>query len=178
MSFELFTSKRHLRAYIEKSDVSEFNKLGLNRNKSEVIDELSDNEEYAEKVLAFFEQQMTQKLNPFFIDTQVWPGFVFRWASKAHYEGKRWGVEAGFDTWVKAKEQLYDQDIPNSIPQDINVDIARRPISYQWKLFGNIFFKKRTDKGNWIFSLTSDYTLSQTGIGGDFTVGFVIEKHF
>ena len=45
-------------------------------------------------------------------------------------------------------------------------------------LLANIFFKKRTDKGNWIFSLTSDYTLSQTGIGGDFTVGFVIEKHF
>jgi len=178
LSFELFTSKRHLRAYIEKSDVSEFNKLGLNRNKSEIIDELNDDEEYADTVLAFFEQQMTEKLNPFFIDTQVWPGFVFRWASKAHYEGKRWGVEAGFDTWVKAKEQLYDQDIPSAIPQDINVDIARRPISYQWKLFGNIFYKKRTDEGNWLFSLTSDYTLSQTGIGGDFTVGFVIEKHF
>lgn len=177
-SLELLLPKNHRRFYIEESDKEEFAALGLNKNISSIKDRISDDPEYANEVLSFMEKQFTQKFFPFALNTLVWPGFVFRWTTRANYEGQRWGVQAGFDTWVQAKEQIGNICIPSTIPQDLNIECARRPLAYQWKLFGSIFLKKRDNDDNWIFSLTSDYTLASSGIGGDYTLALNIGRHF
>ena len=145
----------------------------------EVIQEkIADDPAYAAQVLTFLEDQLTQKFFPFALHTRVWPGFVFRWTTKAHYEGLRWGLEMGTDTWVQAKEHLSHIKKPKNIPQDLNVKISRKPIAYQWKVFGSIFYKYDGNNSNWVFGLSGDYSFAYTGIGSDYTMAFVIEKHF
>jgi len=178
VSLELLMPARHKRFYIEQSDQEEFDALGLNKSTEDITDKIGDDPAYAQQVLSFFEKQMTEKFFPFALNTLVWPGCIFKWTTKACYEGKRWGVQAGFDTWVHAKENLSRICIPQSIPQDINTKIARRPLAYQWKLFGSIFLKKRHNENNWLLSLTGDYTIANTGIGSDYTFAFVVERHF
>jgi len=178
VSLELLMPARHKRFYIEKSDQAEFNALGLNQDEDDIKEQVENDPVYAAAVLSFFETQMTEKFFPFALDTLVWPGFVFRWTTKGHYEGQRWGLEAGFDTWVQAKEHIGNVCIPKSIPQDLNFKLTRRPLAYQWKLFGSIFLKNKHDNNNWLFSLTSDYTFANTGIGGDYTLAINIERHF
>ncbi len=178
VSLELLMPARHKRFYIEKNDQAAFDALGLNQNKDNIIERIEDDPEYAAAVLSFFETQMTEKFFPFALDTLVWPGFVFRWTTKGHYEGQRWGLEVGFDTWVQAKEHIGGVCIPKTIPQDLNFKITRRSLAYQWKLFGTIFFKNKQDTDNWLLSLTGDYTFANTGIGSDYMMAINIERHF
>jgi hypothetical protein len=178
MSIALFTPLHHKRSFIATNYTAAFDALGLNGDIDDIKERVEDDPAYAAQVLNFFDQQMTNIFFPYTVTALVWPGCFYQWTGKVHYEGIRWGVEAGFDTWVQTPETLSNLTIPPWIPNNLNVEIARRPLAYQWKLFGSIFLKNNDTENKWLFGISGDYTLANTGIGRDYTVALVFEHHF
>lgn len=144
----------------------------------EAFDRDFDDADKAEENLIFLEEQFVDKFFPFFYDTTVHPGIVFRWTGKFMYETDRWSFCLGTDTWVRSKESLTNIQAPCNQIDKLNVGKARRLLGYQSKVIGSVFYKSQRRKRNWFLSLNGDYTWWSSGIGKDYTLSFNLEIDF
>lgn len=173
ISVEYLFPKTHPRWYIEKNDPSIFDEREF------IVDESDpDKEEKDKDNLAFLEKMFVDKFYPYVYDTKVSPGAIFMWVSKLTYEGRRWGIHIGSDLWVKSKEKLCEICAPASQISLLDVQRATRPWSYQWSLFGSLFFKTERRKSNLYIGLNAEKTVASRGIGKPFKVTLSFERNF
>lgn len=177
LSLEYLFPAQEKRFFVERSNVDLFNALGLNKSNDDILNKIATDPAYAQSVLTLLEQQFVDNFYPFVFNTTVYPGFIFRWCTRFFYEGKKWGWDLGSDLWVSGPEKLCN--IKKNDPT-INIDVkkATKPVAWQSKILGSIFYTAKRCKHDWIFSLNGDYALSSSGIGKDFTVSLNIETNF
>lgn len=177
LSLEYLLPAEEKRFYVEKNTVDAFNALGLNKSNDDILNRIAEDPAYAQAVLTLLQDQFVDTLYPFVFKTRVHPGFIFRWCTRFFYEGKKWGADIGSDLWVSGPEKLCN--IQKNDPT-LNLDIAkaRKPVAWQSKVIGSIFYTAKRKCRDWIFSLNGDYTISSSGIGKDFTVTLNVETNF
>lgn len=175
MSIEYLFPKTQRRYFIETSSQPQFAALGLDRPPSVILEQVENDPAYARTVLAFLEQQFTNKIFPFALLAKVRPGVIFRWMTKYMYEAQRWGYFIGTDTWITSRERLYNIHIPRDIPPLLNKKIAQKPFGYQVGVMGNVFWKLEK---NWLLSANIEYNFASTGIGHDYVLTFNFEHLF
>lgn len=177
LSLEYLFAANEERFYIQGNDVPEFTALGLNRPTDDILNQIAMDPAYAQAVLDFLDVQFVDALFPFVFKTKVNPGVVFRWTSRIYYEGCLWGFYVGSDLWVQGKEKLRNVQ-KCAVPLTIDIPKATKPVAYQSKILGSIFYTKKTECRDWIFGLTFDNTIMKSGIGDDFTISLNIEANF
>lgn len=177
VSLELLLPAWERRYFKELDDSNRFKALNLNRSRNSIIDDACDDAVYARRVLEFMECQLTDKFFPFALDARVSPGIVFNSTSKIGYEGKRWGFDFGWNTWVMGPEKINKIKIPKDLPQDLNIKVAEKPLAYQATAFGTLFLKSPR-KHDWYVSLNFGQTFSISGIGEEFSLSLNVEAHF
>lgn len=133
----------------------------------------------AEKNMAFLSGQFVDRFFPLSFETWVHPGFIFWWTGKAVYQSERWGVHLGSDLWVKTEESFSDINAGDDLLVDrLRIKQAQRLLGYQAKIFGSLLYKTKRSKRDWTFSLNADSTISNSGIGADYTLSLNLEVDF
>jgi len=108
----------------------------------------------------------------------VKPNFVFWWDAKAQYEYANMGGFLGLDFWLKGKEQFGSIRGLKSVCSSLEVAKARKPLAYQMKALGSLFYKMEQPTYNCIVSFNADKTFLRSGIGKDYTLVFQFEASF
>jgi len=180
ITIEYLFPASEIRYYVQKNDTSGFKKLNLLRSKEAIINEIKENPAYAGKVLDFLENQFIDNLFPFTFKTSVHPGVMFEWTPTLFYEGKYWGTRLGGDFWLQGKEKLKDICVVSTDgrPRNIDIEKATKPLAYEGKVLGTIFYKVNRPERVWTLSLNGDKTVFRSGIGKDFMVSFNVEANF
>lgn len=180
VSLEYLLPKTKPRYFLEtmESKCAKFDALGLDRAPNIISSEAEHNEAYAQQVLCFFQQQLTQEFFPFTFNTKVHPGFIFRWTSRTYHEGENWYFALGNDFWCQSKEKLTDIEIPKECNIELDVKAARKPIAYEAKVWGTLAYKVLREDINWILSLNMDQSYANSGIGKSYTVSLGLEAQF
>jgi len=172
ISLEYLFPGKECRWFIEKCNPMTLNRFDKYRSGTSVDEQVADED------LAALEKKLVNTLIPYAYETKVSPGFIFIWASKLTYEGKRWGIHVGSDTWVQTRESLSEICCPAHQSTLLNIEKARRPWAYQWTLLGSIFFKSKRKKSELYIGLSGEKTISSTGIGKPFKVCLSFERNF
>lgn len=175
ISIEYLFPKTQRRCFIEACDQLRFAALGLDRPNSVIIEQVENDPAYAREVLGFLEQQFTDKIFPFALETKVRPGIIFRWMTKYMYETQRWGYYVGTDTWLTSKEKLSAIYIPPGFPRILNTNIATKPFGYQVGVMASLFWKL---EHNWMIAIGGEYNFASTGIGHDYILSLNFEHVF
>ncbi|MFC1841769.1 hypothetical protein ACFLYA_01735, partial [Candidatus Dependentiae bacterium] len=165
ISLEYLFPARECRWFIEKYDPS-------------IFDRDYDDEFKAKENLAFLERMFVDKFFPYVYETKVSPGFVFWWVSKLAYETERWGLDLGWDVWVRTREKFSDICAPANQLCLLDVEKSRRPWAYQWNILGSLFFKVKRCESDLYISLNGEKTISSRGIGKPFKVTLGFERNF
>ena len=177
LSLEYLCAAKEQRFYVEPTPMPEFTALGLNRPTAVILENIATDPLYAQAVVDFLDVQFVDYLFPFVFDTKVNPGVVFRWTSRIYYEGMLWGFYIGSDLWLQGKEKLHHIK-KGTVPPAVDLGKATRPVAYQSKVLGSVFYTKKTPCHDWIFGLSFDNTVMNSGIGNDFTISLNIEANF
>ncbi len=181
LSLDYYFPARSYRNYIEINDLAGFESLGLLQDVATIKAKIAADPAYAAQVVAFLEQQFVDRLFPFPFKTKVCPGMIFHSTSKFVYESGRAGFHIGGDTWVQSQEKLRDISIVpagENRPSNIDVAAATRPLAYQGKLIGAIYYKVIRPQREWTLAFNADATLLSSGIGKDFTLSLNFEVNF
>lgn len=178
ISLEYFFPSTEKRFFVQCSNDAAFKALGLDRPKDQIIAQLMSDNAYALQVITFLEKEFTEKFYPFEFHARVTPGLEFQWTSRATYEGEKWGVIAGTDTWVKNKERISHVKMGCNGPENISLAKAQRPFAYQSKIVTGLLYKIDRKDRDIRLSLNADNTVISSGIGKDFTISLNIECNF
>ncbi len=146
-------------------------------NEKEFERNFEDNDKSVEN-LTFLEQKFIEKFFLRAFDTKIRPGIIFRWTSKAHYQGRKWGWNLGSDLWVQDKETFRSIKTSDKILNQINITKAKAPLARQHKIFGSIVYKFNRPRRTWFISLNGDGTYSNRGIGSSFALSLNVEASF
>ena len=166
ISVEYLTPANEKRFYINKINSKEFEKR-----------DFKDNYKAVEN-LTFLEEQFVKKFFLRAFNTKIQPGVIFRWTSKAHYQGRKWGWNLGTDLWVQDKDKFRSIKAPDTALNEIDITKAKPPMARQSKVFGSIVYKLNRPKKTWYFSVNGDTTLNRRGIGQDYALSFNFETSF
>ncbi len=137
-----------------------------------------DDPDQAISNLAFLEAELVNRFFPYVFNATVFPGLVFWWTTKWHYEGRKWGGYLGNDIWAQGKEKLRDLDFPEKLSPLLNPDKALLPFAFQSKIIGSLYYKADRETRDWTIGLNGDYTYASRGIGKDFMITFNLEANF
>lgn len=124
----------------------------------------------------FIVQQLTDRLFPFTGQAVVFPGVIGRSTTRGIYEGERWSMFLGTDTWIRSPERILEVYCPCVC--NIAIDKAQRKMGYQSKLMGGVAFHHCTDERDYAFSLNADMTTLSAGLGDDYMITFNIDVNF
>lgn len=166
ISLEYLTPAHEKRFYINKINSKEFDKRDF-----ENLDNAVEN-------LTFLEEQFVKKFYIRAFNTKIQPGVIFRWSSKASYQGRKWGWNLGTDLWLQDKETFNSIKASDQILDEINVSKAKPPMAWQSKILGSVVYKLKHQKRIWYLSLNADTTYSRRGIGKDYALSFNFEASF
>lgn len=166
MSIEYLLPKKEQRFFISCNDESEFDTRDFT-NSSQTNNNFD-----------FITRKLTERFYPFAYDATVYPGFIFRSTSNFTYERKKRGFAIGTDTYVKLAERLRNIKICDQLQTPLNKKVANKPLIYQSKLFGSVFWKRKQLNRSWVFSLNLDSTWSSSGIGPDYMATFKCDVCF
>jgi len=179
MSLQYLLPGDETRFFTELNDNAEYEALGLNRSADDILNQVDADPAYANQVLNFFQDQLTEMFYPFVRTTRVSPGFVFESTSRLIYEKKRWFAYLGMDTWVQGKEKLGAVTFEKSpillIPDRQK---AAMPVAYQGKVQTAIGYTVKRPERILLMMLHADYTITSSGIGQDFTISLMLETNF
>lgn len=169
-SFEYLAGKEVKRMFIKFPDITEFQKRNF----------ATTDEVLAYEYVTFLEQQLSDQFFPPFLETMVQPGFIIRSMNSFSSMRSWFGWTLGSDFWLQTKESfaINNIDASSSTLNVLRVATAKQSYGYQWKLFGSLSARWTRAKQDLVFSLDIDSTLSDYGIGKDWTVGLSIESHF
>jgi hypothetical protein len=171
VSCEYFLPAWEKRFYILKADKAEFTRFDKYKNGQ-------GGSETAEQDLAFLENRLVDVVYPYVFDTLVKPNFVFWWDAKAQYEYDKIGGFLGLDFWLKGKEGFGKIKGLPSVCGNLEVCKARKPLAYQVRALGSIFFKMEQPSYKCIISLNADKAFLSSGIGKDYTFALQCEFGF
>jgi len=165
-SAELLLRAREKRFYINKINEQAFNQHNF-----------TDYAQAAENV-AFLEQQAIERLFLRAFSTDIFPGAIFRWTSAARYTNNNFGYTLGLDFWAQTQNKFHSIEAPQTIIKKLDIPKAKPPFATQFKLFGNIIFKRKTALNNWFISLNGDTILFNKGLGNDYSLTLNFEASF
>ena len=166
ISLELFLPSTEQRFYINKINQQELDNYNFS------------NDEEAAANLIFLEEKIVERLFLRAFNTRIRPGAIFRWSSQAEYTGKRFGFNLGSDFWLQDKAKFSTIHASPVALKQIDVAKAQQPIAYQSKIFGGLIFKHKTPQNCWFISLNTDASISNKGIGQDYTLSLNFEASF
>lgn len=135
-----------------------------------------DNDDQANSNYNFIVQQLTDRLFPFTGQAVVFPGVIGRSTTRGIYEGERWSMFMGTDTWIRSPERILEVHCPTVC--NIAIDKAQRKMGYQSKIMSGVAFHHCTDERDYAFSLNADMTTLSAGLGDDFMITFNIDVNF
>lgn len=137
------------------------------------------NQEQAVQKLTFLNDQLIATFIPRVFSVSIYPGFLFKWQSAlAGFFGDTWQFGGGFDIWWQSQEKFGRIKANPTEIANIQIDLARRSMAFQNKLFGYIHYQGHTTKRAWSWTLYGDYTVLSTGIGKDFNLSFQISVDY
>lgn len=150
----------------------------FNFNVTNLSDTSIDDQNLVNTMYSFLQHQLTDRLFPIALRTNVRPGVIFRWSSQLCYEGECKGFAIGTDTYVRNKEKFSDIEASYITKKMIDVLHARSPLAYQSKVVGSVFFKVDKPETSWVISIIGDYTFMNKGVGADFTLALTTNVAF
>ncbi len=170
-SLEYFTPGWEKRFYVLRANPAEFARFDKYKNGQ-------GGPETAPEDLAFLENRLVDVVYPYVFDTLVKPNFVFWWDAKAQYEYANMGGFLGVDFWLKGKEQFGSiRALPN-VYTSLEIDKARKPLAYQMKVLGSLFYKMEQPNYECIISFNADKAFLHSGIGKDYNLVLQFETSF
>ena len=170
-SLEYFTPGWEKRFYVLRADCAEFARFDKYKNGQ-------GGPETAPEDLAFLENRLVDVIYPYVFDTLVKPNFVFWWDAKAQYEYANMGGFLGVDFWLKGKEQFGSiRALPN-VYKSLEIEKARKPLAYQMKVLGSLFYKMEQPNYECIISFNADKAFLHSGIGKDYNLVLQFETSF
>jgi hypothetical protein len=169
-SIEYLAGKEVKRMFIKFPDPLEFAKRNFD----------TTDEVLAYEYIEFLDQQLVNQFYPPFLETVVQPGIIIR-STNSFSSFRSWfGWKVGSDFWFQSKESFHinNIDASSSTLNVLRLCTAQQDYGYQWKLFGSLAARVERSNQDWVFSLDADSTLSDHGIGKDWTIAISIESHF
>lgn len=123
--------------------------------------------------LAFLTEQITNFFYPTFVDIKVKPGAIIKLSTAVAYDAEHVHAALGYDFWYQKQERFgcYEK---NSTTPTFLLDQGRKSRAYQSKLFGRI----SGNCNNWYVGFSTDITVSNKGIGRDFTAALDFVYYF
>jgi hypothetical protein len=120
--------------------------------------------------LAFLNEQLINTLIPKVYSTRIFPGVLFKFTSALDGSlNERWRLGGGLDVWLQGKESLGTIRATVQEIYAVRLDIAKKPMAYQSKLFGSFNYSR--PGGRWFdlcLQFYGDYSFLSSGIGKDF----------
>ncbi|MCL4229156.1 hypothetical protein KJZ61_00505 [Candidatus Dependentiae bacterium] len=163
---EYLLPKTRRRYFVEKDNAKRFDDHNFN------------DESKATENLAFLEQQFVDKFFPYVLETRIHPGFVFVWTTKAIYATRYGEFHLGSDTWLKTPDHLGVINASPLLADRLDRKKAKGIWGYQSTVFGSIAFKNPKKNKDLIVEFNVASTIATRGIGGQFTIGLLVEKNF
>lgn len=163
---EYLLPKTRRRYFVEKDSAKHFDDHNFN------------DESKATENLAFLEQQFVDKFFPYVLETRIHPGFVFVWTTKAIYATRYGEFHLGSDTWLKTPDHLGVINASPLLADRLDRKKAKGIWGYQSTIFGSIAFKNPKKNKDLIVEFNAAATIATRGIGGQFTIGLLVEKNF
>ena len=164
----LFPSRERL-FFIEKNNASEFEDRDFSFEDN--LKKICDNFE-------FITQTITNRFYPFSFRTTVHPGLIFRSTTRGIYEGNKWGISLGLDTYVQTKKKISHVRSPLNQLKKLAISKAEGPWIWQSKLIGGILYHIRRPYRTWLLSFEGDYTYLNRGLGTDFSLSLNVNVNF
>ena len=168
-SLEYLLPKLNKRAYITRVATQAF----------EEIDFFDVNSEQEAQVLVdFLQEQFLGRLFLRFFDVRVQPGIIFRWLGKLCYQGRLWDFFLGSDVWLQAPESLGPIHTLSIIKDQLAREKVHSFLMYQSKLFAGFERRFKNPRYTWYINGGIDGSISNYGIGADFTIMLSVRFQF
>lgn len=117
----------------------------------------------------FISNFVKQFVLPTSFKVTTYPGGIFNFVAAVSTDIKKIRIAAGYDFYTQQKE--YIKKIHNTAVdlRDLRIIDAEYPRTIQHKIFSEIMYVKRKPRMDWGVGLGGDKTISNTGIGADWT---------
>ncbi len=137
-----------------------------------------DTDQEAQVLVDFLQEQVLARIFLRAFEVRVQPGIIFRWLGKLCYESRYWDFFLGSDVWLQAPESLGVVHALPIIRDQLSREKVRSFLMYQSKLFAGFERRFKNPTYAWYINGGVDGTISNYGIGADFSIMLSIRFQF